>query len=88
MGGRGTRAFERGRTVMIPAETQGGRQPGEQRTPVRSEARGIRGASERSEVVEPNGKRSGKPAQAAEWKQKLAAFQQAAKTTEKKSQKP
>jgi len=84
MGGLGTWASERGLTIVIPAETQGGRQPGEQRTPVRSEARGIRGASERSEVVEPNVKRSGKPAQAAEWKQKLATFQQAAKATETK----
>jgi hypothetical protein len=30
----------------------------------------------------------GKPAQAAEWKQKLAAFQQAAKATEKKGAQP
>ena len=30
----------------------------------------------------------GQPAQAAEWKQKLAAFEQAAKTVEKKGTKP
>jgi hypothetical protein len=33
-------------------------------------------------------KRSGKPAPAAEWKQKLAAFLQAAKVSDKKSETP
>jgi hypothetical protein len=33
-------------------------------------------------------KRSGKPAQAAEWKQKLAAFQQASNALEKKGAQP